>query len=131
MIDLQEGYAGLVDDPTASTWLAFQAGQLIGVQAYFPAELAADDLLIPPDCIELKVGATRPEARGKGIGRALIQRGLAEARTKGYAYCLADWRTTNLLASRFWPGQGFRPMVYRLARRIDPRIAWANGRVED
>jgi hypothetical protein len=30
-----------------------------------------------------------------------------------------------LLPVRFWPRQGFRPVVYRLSRRIDPRIAWA------
>jgi hypothetical protein len=39
---------------------------------------------------------------------------------------VTDWRVTNLLSSRFWPRQGFRPVVYRLTRRIDARVAWAN-----
>jgi hypothetical protein len=52
---------------------------------------------------------------------------LAQAARAGFRYCETDWRSANLLASRFWPRQGFRPVAYRLARRIDPRIAWANG----
>jgi hypothetical protein len=39
---------------------------------------------------------------------------------------LAERRSTNLLASRFWPRQGFRPIAYRLVRRVDQRIARAN-----
>ena len=71
---------------------------------------------------------TREEARGRGIGRALTRHGLAHARAEGYAGCLTDWHVPNLLSSRFWPPRGFRPVVYRLARRIDPQIAWAHGK---
>lgn len=39
---------------------------------------------------------------------------------------LAEQRSTNLLASRFWPRLGFRPIAYRLVRRVDQRIAWAS-----
>ena len=45
----------------------------------------------------------------------------------GYRYCITDWRSTNLQASRFWPRFGFRPVGYRLVRRIDGRIAVAGG----
>jgi ribosomal protein S18 acetylase RimI-like enzyme len=62
-----------------------------------------------------------------GIGRALTNHGLTYAFEKGYRNCLTDWRSTNLLSSRFWPSQGFRPVAYRLIRRIDPQIAWAKG----
>ena len=34
---------------------------------------------------------------------------------------------TNLLSSRHWPGLGFSPVAYRLVRKVDPRIAWADG----
>ena len=68
-----------------------------------------------------------PEARGQGIGTLLTRHGLAHARAAGYHFCETDWRSTNLLASRFWPHQGFQPIGYRLVRRIDQRIAWADG----
>jgi len=35
----------------------------------------------------------------------------------------------KLLASRFWPSFGYRPVVCRLARCIDARIAWANDSI--
>jgi ribosomal protein S18 acetylase RimI-like enzyme len=125
--ELQEGWAELTEDPNVRMWLAFMNGKAVGVQAYWPAEEADDDLLIPPGCVHLSVAGTLEEVRGLGIGLALTRRGLGDARAAGYRTCEADWRSTNLLASRFWPKQGFWPVVYRLVRRIDPRIAWARG----
>lgn len=123
------GWAELVDDPTATVWLAFYQGEAVGCQGYFPAESFDDDLLIPEQCTYLTVAGTREKVRGRGIGQALTRHGLVHAQTSGYHYCLTNWRSTNLLASRFWPRQGFHPAAYRLVRRIDSRIAWANGHV--
>ena len=120
-------YGDLVDDPQATIWLAFADGEPAGFQVYFPGEQSDDALLIPEDCTMLEVAGTRPQARRRGIGNALTRRGLAHAQASGYRTCLADWRSANLLASRFWPRQGFWPAAYRLARRIDTRIAWGDG----
>lgn len=127
--EYRTGHASMVDDPTATVWLAFRQGRAVGFQAYFPAEPTGEDLTVPARCIELSVAGTIASARGQGVGRALTQRGLTHAIENGYLYCLADWRGTSLLAGRFWPRRGFRPVAYRLVRRIDTRIAWANGRV--
>ncbi|HSN76191.1 MAG TPA: GNAT family N-acetyltransferase [Anaerolineae bacterium] len=120
------GWAELADDANVTVWLAFLDGEPVGCQGYWPAEPGGDDLLTPDGCCELSVAGTRPHARGRGVGTALTHHGLRHAREAGYRFCLTDWRSTNLLAARFWPRQGFRPMAYRLARRIDQRIAWAN-----
>lgn len=125
--ELREGYAELADDPNATVWLAVHDDEVLGFQAYFSTEPADDDLLTPERCVELKVAGTRADARGRGIGRSLTRHGLVEAQAEGYAYCLTDWVATNLLSSRFWPRQGFRPMTYRLMRIIDERVLWANG----
>jgi ribosomal protein S18 acetylase RimI-like enzyme len=66
----------------------------------------------------LAFAATLPEARGSGIGVALTNAALARARSDGYESMVTDWRVTNLLASRFWPRRGFRPMFLRLYRSI-------------
>lgn len=125
-LELKEAYGDLVDDPQATVWLAFLEGEPAGFQVYFPGEPGGDALLISEDCTVLEVAGTRPQARGRGIGTALTRMALAQAQALGYRTCLADWRSANLLASRFWPAQGFRPAAYRLARRVDPRIAWGN-----
>jgi GNAT superfamily N-acetyltransferase len=128
LADLRHGYAELVDDPDWTVWLALDQDEALGFQVYAEAEASDDDLLTPERCIELKVAGTREEARGRGIGRALTRHGLAQARVDGYAQCLTDWHIPNLLSSRFWPRRGFRPVVLRLLRRIDPQIAWADGK---
>jgi GNAT superfamily N-acetyltransferase len=124
-------YGDLCEDAEATVWLAFCDGRVVGVQVYFPAEATDDNPLlpiIPEHCAELGVAGTREWARGRGIGQALTRHGLAHARDAGFRFCMTDWRSTNLLSSRFWPRRGFRPVAYRLARRIDPRIAWAGER---
>ena len=121
----REGWAEALADPAAMVWLAFRGGKIVGYQGLRPEEPSDDGLLTPDGCCELAVAATLPEARGGGISRALTAHNFAAARAAGYTHCLIDWRVTNLLASRHWPRRGFRPVAYRLARKIDPRIAWA------
>jgi GNAT superfamily N-acetyltransferase len=107
-------------------WLAFCEGRVAAMQGYWPAEEAEEDLLVAAGCCELEVAGTCAWARGRGIGQALTRHGLAQARLHGYRTCMTDWRSTNLLSSRFWPRQGFRPAAYRLVRRVDERITWAS-----
>jgi ribosomal protein S18 acetylase RimI-like enzyme len=124
---IEGGYAEMAGDEKATVWLAFLDGQIAGFQAYVPAESADDNPLIPPACVDLTVAATHPELRGRGVGSALTQIGLTDAAAQGYTACVVDWRVTNLMSSRFWPRRGFQTAVYRLVRRVDPRIAWAQG----
>lgn len=125
------GWAGLVDDEAAIVWLGLIDGRVMGMQAYWPVDDHQDALYIPDRCLNLSVAATRPEARGRGLGTMMTQTGLAFAHQEGFYFCEADWRSTNLQASRFWPKRGFQAVVYRLARRIDDRIAWAKGASAD
>jgi GNAT superfamily N-acetyltransferase len=119
---LKEGYAGLLKDGTARFWLALKGGELLGFQVLLPEEESASDMLTPGSCVSLAVGGTVARARGTGIGRALVQYGMAHASRNGAAWCTADWRATNLEASRFWPKQGFLPAALRLFRQIDGRF---------
>lgn len=65
------------------------------------------------------------QARGRGIMSALTWRGLEHARNEGYEFCVTNWQTANLSASRTWPRFGFQTAAYRLARTINPMSAWA------
>ena len=121
------GWLELLDDPTVDVWLAFEQGEAIGSQAYYASEMTGEHLLGGDQTCHLAIAGTRPAARGRGIATALTRVGLEHARRRGYQFCETDWRSTNLLSSRFWPRFGFRPAFYRLHRRVDERIAWANG----
>lgn len=122
-----DGWAELVDDPDERVWLAFDGDSAVACQGWSPAENGGGSLHIPEKCVHLTIAGTRESHRGRGIAKALRQRGEAEARAEGYLWSETDWRSANLLADRVWPREGFVPVVWRLARRIDERIAWANG----
>jgi GNAT superfamily N-acetyltransferase len=123
-------WGDLVEDPNTRLWLAFCDGEVAGVQGYDWDEAARADPLIPEQCAGHAVAGTRAPLRGRGIARALSRHVLAHARSHGFRFCATDWRGTNLTASRVWPRLGFRPVAYRLVRRVDPRIAWAAGQAE-
>lgn len=123
---LRTGFRGLAADGEALVFLALEGGRVQGYQAWFPGghrPFGAE----PPASVELGVAASRPEARGRGIGRALTARCAAEARRAGFDLAFTDWRAANPLASAFWTARGFAAHSYRLVRRFDPR-ALAEGR---
>lgn len=121
-------YGELVDEPEGTLWIALSEGEPAGYQAYYPEETSDDNLMVPDQCAELGIAGTVERYRGAGIGTAMTQTGLSHIKAEGYRYCFTDWRSTNLLASRFWPRRGFEPVMYRLSRRIDFRNAWAGER---
>ena len=92
--------------------LAERDGTPIGYAATHP-----DDA---PEVAHLPVAGTRPDVRGSGVGRALAEHLLHRAHEDGYRTVRADWRSTNLLASRFWPRLGFVPTHIRLRRDVQP-----------
>jgi ribosomal protein S18 acetylase RimI-like enzyme len=133
---VREGFAEMLHDEHVRVWLAEEGAgkvrRVLGYQAYYPAAPADDNLTISltDRTAMLEAAGTRPEARGRGIGRALTRVGLADAAAGGYHLCVTDWRTANLEAARFWPWMGFRVAVNRLVRRVDPRVAWAKLSVD-
>jgi GNAT superfamily N-acetyltransferase len=76
------------------------------------------DLRVPPDNIDLAHAFTVPDARRSGVALALTGHVLTWAKEHGYRSMTTDWRSVNLLSSRFWPRRGFRPQYFRLYRRV-------------
>lgn len=79
-----------------------------------PRLCAADSPYIGPT-------ATHPDARGSGVGRALVEASLAWARTHGHETIAVDFDSANLLSRPFWIGNGFRPTGHRLRRVLAAR----------
>src|SRR5579884_2110498 len=118
-----------LEKPDWKTWLALRGEQVVGIQLFLPARppKGLGIMVIPEQCSFLGFAATREEEQGRGIGRALTARGLASDFDDGYRFCFTDWRATNLLSSRMWVGQGWKPVAYRLTRRLDERILWSHA----
>lgn len=76
------------------------------------------DLRVPENNIDLAFAATRSDVRGAGAGLALTAHAMNWAHANGFASMTVDWRSVNLLSSRFWPRRGFRPQYLRLYRAV-------------
>ena len=107
-------------------WIAEDAAshEPLGVSVSYPLD---PDLDIPDQNVKLASTATFPPARRRGVGRALLRQVLTEGAGRGTPWCVTDWRTSSLLASRAWTGLGFVRTRLRMERLLDPRVAWATG----
>jgi GNAT superfamily N-acetyltransferase len=120
---LEEVIAELEDDLAGSRFIYFVAeheGRVIGsaIGCALVESRGATGLNRPPDAGDLAYVAVLPEARGRGVGRALGEAILAWSRDAGYPSVATDWRSTNLEADRAWRNLGFRPSFRRLHRAI-------------
>lgn len=123
---LRDEYVEELREEEDRVWVAEDAatGEALGVSISYRLD---PDLDVPEDNMKLASTTTFPAARRRGVARSLVHRLLANAREMGAAWCVTDWRTSSLRASRAWTGLGFRRTRLRLERRIDERVSWANG----
>jgi GNAT superfamily N-acetyltransferase len=123
--ELREGWSEIADDTSMTAWLAIENGQPLGMIGFYEQEQGDTDMLAAPNMSYLTVAVTREEARGRGLGTLLTWTGLDHCKQKGEKYCITNWISPNLAASRFWPRFGFKEVAYRLTKHINPMIAWA------
>ncbi|MFN8664164.1 MAG: GNAT family N-acetyltransferase [Thermomicrobiales bacterium] len=119
--------ADLLADDACRTWLVVDAaGNLQSILIFVgpsSSHWAQTTLTTPEDSVYLQIAYTVPEARGSGLGAALVAHAMIWAQEAGFAHCLVDWVTASRAAS-FWQRQGFRPLTYWLRRSVDPRASW-------
>lgn len=113
-------------DPATPCWLAYRDGE--GIAFMILGVEGLSSMLEFGKMVRIGVTFTDAAARQGGVGTALLNHSLDWARSQGYDHCLAGFVSTNILARRFWLGKGFRPVMLGLLRRIDERVAWADGR---
>jgi hypothetical protein len=123
--ELYEGWSELADEKVWTVWLALDNDDALGTVGFTAQPEADTNMLASPKTSYLRVGATKPKARGRGISTALTWYGLSQTRNDGNEICYTNFISPNLLASRFWPRFGFKDMAYRVAKKVSPMIAWA------
>jgi GNAT superfamily N-acetyltransferase len=115
--------ANFVDDwgdtwsnPSFAHFVAERDGRPVGQALTYVRPTG--DLRIPDGAVDLAQVETLPEERGTGVGRAMWAHVMNWSHEQGYRAMTTDWRSVNLLASRFWTHRGFRPTFLRLYRSI-------------
>lgn len=124
----REGYrtrtAALLDDPLNAHFVAYEDGTPAGMNS-FMTEARHSPLATPERDIYLFQGIVYESYRHAGIGRGLLAHSMRWARSRGYTTCSLHYFAANLVGSRFWTANGFRPVTHTLGRHIDERMAWA------
>jgi len=114
----EEYYHRWLGDPGHAVWLACRDDEPV---AYMQLRRLDEDVVVTDERTAGIEGAfTQPALRGRGIGAALLGRCLAWAREQGFERCAVDFEGENVLGRRFWL-RHFEPVLYALARRVDPR----------
>jgi GNAT superfamily N-acetyltransferase len=117
----------LLDEPDENAHLvAYDGGRAVGMNT-FMAPVWINPLVRPDRTIYLYQGIVSENARSGGVGKAILARGVEWAREQGYEHVALHYASPNLSGARFWQSQGFEAIEYRMARRVDERIAWAGA----
>jgi GNAT superfamily N-acetyltransferase len=117
-----EGNAVWLEDPDRPVWLAYCDGTPVAYIGIGPASEDASTIIRDARTASITGAFTKPAARSKGIGTALLDETLAWARANGYVRCAVDFEPMNSLAARFWL-RHFRPVCYTLVRHVDERAS--------
>ncbi|MDC7222642.1 MAG: GNAT family N-acetyltransferase [Spirochaetales bacterium] len=96
-----------------------------GIGAYMAVGESTRDgegfLLQNSNTAQIKTAFVRPECRRRGVGTALLNRGIEWAREEGFDALFVEHETANPRASSFW-GKYFDPYVYFAMRYIDDTL---------
>jgi GNAT superfamily N-acetyltransferase len=103
-------------DDSYIPFVASNGDRLVGMLALY--RRPEGDLRVPAGNIDLAFAATRDDVRGSGAGLALTDFAFNWAHENGFRSMTVDWRSVNLLSSRFWTKRGFRPQYLRLYRAV-------------
>lgn len=117
----------LLADPASAYFVAYENGRPMGMQTFVKPGYTPETV-DPESTVYLYEGVVEPDARGGGLGTGLLAHSMAWAREQGYANCCLHFASDNPSGAPFWLGQGFVPVEHTMVRRVDERIAWADGR---
>jgi GNAT superfamily N-acetyltransferase len=104
-------------DASKAFWIAFKDGRAVAFMAVGPVNEDVP-LMVQDESVSGILGAfTEKKFRGQGIGKALLNRSIEWASSKGYEACAVDFESENPEGSRFWM-KHFKPIFYTLVRNL-------------
>jgi GNAT superfamily N-acetyltransferase len=116
----------LIASADGAVLLAALEGRDVGLTTVSAA--TGGPLFIPDDALGIGTTAVFEDARGRGVGAALVERALAWGRARERRHATLHFSTANAASRPFWTGLGFTPVLWHLVRLLDERLPWARPR---
>ncbi len=123
----REHHAQELESGRTPYFIAYRNGRPAGMQTFIRPGFTPAIINYETD-VYLHEGVVDPQARGEGVGGALLAHAMAWASESGYTTCTLHFASNNPSGAPFWLGHGFVPVEHSMDRIIDQRIAWADGR---
>lgn len=118
-ISVRDGVRRALDDDQSVVLVVEDGGHLI-------AMMEADPEASYGGTVAIGMNFVAEAARSAGLGTAMLDSLFAWAASHGYTHCSVNWASANLVSDAFYRSRGFVPLRFRLERRVDPRVSWAN-----
>jgi GNAT superfamily N-acetyltransferase len=117
--DYERAFEAIAADPKVTLYVARHAGEVVGTfqLVLFQALLRHGALIAIAEAVHV-----RPDTRGLGIGRAMMEFALAEARRRGAASIQLTSNKKRLDAHRFYERVGFERRHEGFKIDLDDRI---------
>jgi ribosomal protein S18 acetylase RimI-like enzyme len=109
--------------------VAEQAGRVVGAVTFYPEGACKEAGSWPPGWAAIRLLAVVPEARGRGIGRALTEECLRRARRRGVAAVGLHTARWNHIGRGMYERMGFLPMPEQDYRPV-PEILVTGHRLD-
>lgn len=104
----------LFQTPKSVCWVAEIDQEIVGCCGVYPTEG------LPSDCIELVKFYLSANARGKGIGKALMEKSIESARDQGFSQIYLESIPEYSNAVRIYQKQGFKSLKSPLGNSGHP-----------
>lgn len=90
--------------------VAEHQGRIVGCATFYPREYPGEDRPCPPDWAGIRLLAVHPDARGLGIGRALMEECLRRCRQRSVATLVLHTTEVMTVARGMYERMGFTQM---------------------
>jgi GNAT superfamily N-acetyltransferase len=115
-------YIAWIQQTDRVIWLALVNQDPVAFLRIGPANDDVAAIIVDQKTTSIYEAFTQEKMRGKAIGRTILAHALEDAHATGYQRCAVDFESMNFIGTRFWFGQGFKPVCYSLLRMIDERV---------
>lgn len=115
----QAYYAGVLADPRRPVWVAEMDGRPVGLVGCELLDRPATPFTRAVRVLHVHQLSVLEDARGAGVGRALMQAAEQEAVRAGCRELRLDHRPFNAAAHHFYEGLGYRTRQVSMAKQVE------------